>query len=425
MNSYKQTTVTAFALFSMFFGAGNAILPPLLGYENNTLWPWLLVGFSLSAVLIPLLGILAHAKLQNGTLHFGDRVSPAFSLAFCVCLYVIAVVLPGARTAAVTHEMAVAPYVTIPSWVTSLVYFSLVYILVIRRQSLLDVIGKYLTPLLLVALLTITMANLFQLPLPPVASTPHASLMGEALIEGYQTFDAIASIVVGGVLVVSLQLQEKTSYRSMKTLIRKSGILAGMGLFVIYGLLMANGAGMTERISSSGISRTLLLQQMGTQALGTSGSYLLSLLIALACFTTAVGVITGTTDFFSEWMKAQNRGYRWIALIACLTGWIMGQFAVADIILYAYPVLLLVYPACISLILLHLIPEKYSSPRLYRYVIAVTLLFSIPDALAATNITLGESLRNAIPWGDYNLGWVLPSVLTGIVVISGQKRKAS
>ncbi|UCD62499.1 MAG: branched-chain amino acid transport system II carrier protein, partial [Flavobacteriaceae bacterium] len=38
MLSIKKTLVTAFALFSLFFGAGNLILPPQLGFKAGEFW---------------------------------------------------------------------------------------------------------------------------------------------------------------------------------------------------------------------------------------------------------------------------------------------------------------------------------------------------------------------------------------------------
>ena len=89
MKHTKQTFITAFALFSLFFGAGNLILPPFLGYNSGQDWFWVLLGFLVSAVVIPILAIYGHAKLQGSLLDFGKKVSPKFALLFAIIIYFI------------------------------------------------------------------------------------------------------------------------------------------------------------------------------------------------------------------------------------------------------------------------------------------------------------------------------------------------
>ena len=110
MNNTKQVFATGFALFSLFFGAGNLILPPLLGFKAGPDWYLVGIGFMISAVFLPFLGILAHARLQGTMLDFGKKVSPMFALIYCLVVYAISLALPAPRTASVTHEMAVQPF---------------------------------------------------------------------------------------------------------------------------------------------------------------------------------------------------------------------------------------------------------------------------------------------------------------------------
>ena len=99
MNPTKQTLIVAFALFSLFFGAGNLILPPLLGYNAGSSWPLVLIGFAISAVIIPILAIYGHARLQGTLLDFANKVSPLFALVYGVIVYAISISLPSPRTA--------------------------------------------------------------------------------------------------------------------------------------------------------------------------------------------------------------------------------------------------------------------------------------------------------------------------------------
>jgi len=155
MYSKKVIIVVAFALFSLFFGAGNLILPPQLGFKSGAAWWLVAVGFCISAVLIPILGILAHAKLQGGMFDFAKKVSPTFSLIYCFIVYAISISLPSPRTASVTHEMGVQPLFDSSPLLTSITYFVLVFLFVINRSKILNVIGKILTPAIILILLAI------------------------------------------------------------------------------------------------------------------------------------------------------------------------------------------------------------------------------------------------------------------------------
>ena len=152
MNKTKETFVFGFAIFAAFFGAGNLILPPFLGMNSGPDWWLVALGFIASATVIPLLALLAHARLQGTMMDFGKKVSPLFSLIFCLCVYIIAITLPSPRTAAVTHEMAITPYFEGSSLLTSSIYFALVFLFVVNRSRVLQILGKYLTPLITIAL---------------------------------------------------------------------------------------------------------------------------------------------------------------------------------------------------------------------------------------------------------------------------------
>ena len=152
MNPTKQTFIVAFALFSLFFGAGNLILPPLLGYNAGSSWPLVLLGFAISAVIIPILAIYGHARLQGTLLDFANKVSPVFAVIYGVIVYAISISLPSPRTASVTYEMSIAPYFEMSSLTLSAIYFALVLVFALNRTKIFSRIGKFLTPLIILIL---------------------------------------------------------------------------------------------------------------------------------------------------------------------------------------------------------------------------------------------------------------------------------
>ncbi|MGB3152451.1 MAG: branched-chain amino acid transport system II carrier protein [Maribacter sp.] len=422
MYKTKETLITAFALFSLFFGAGNLILPPQLGFKSGELWWLVTLGFCISAVLIPILGILAHAKLQGTIFDFGKKVSPTFSLVYSFIIYAISISLPSPRTASVTHEMAIKPFFDSPSWLTSIIYFVLVFVFVMNRSKILNIIGKSLTPgiiLILLLLIGITIFS-FEFDFP---TTEFPSPFTNGILEGYQTFDAIGAVVVGGVIIVSINIKHKEgSYEDKKALIRKAGWLAGLGLFLIYAGLILSGA-LVHGSFDLEISRTALLSGMAKMTLGNTGNLFLSILVSLACFTTAVGIVTGSADFVKSRFKDSQRVYLVTAIVGCILGVLMGQFNVGYIIAVALPALMFIYPITIVLILLNVLPEKFAAPKVFRAVVFTTILFSIPDFLRSvgspTSTALSTGLAPIIEWiplQQYSLGWVLPALAVFLVM---------
>ncbi|MEX0313348.1 MAG: branched-chain amino acid transport system II carrier protein [Allomuricauda sp.] len=411
----KTVAVTAFALFSLFFGAGNLILPPQLGFKSGNLWWLVTVGFCLSAVMIPILGILAHAKLQGTMFDFAKKVSPTFSLIYCYIVYAISIALPSPRTASVTHEMAIEPVWDSSSLLTSIIYFALVYVFVVNRSKILDIIGKLLTPGILIVLLLIIGAAIFNMDFN-FGATEFKNPFTHGILEGYQTFDAIGAVVVGGVIIISINIKDvSSSYEAKKGLIRKAGWFAGLGLFLVYAGLILTGALFGSSFDDD-ISRTALLSGISLKTWGNTATLLLSILVSLACFTTAVGIVTGTADFIKGRFNDSKQAYIVTAIIGCVLGVLMGQFNVGYIIAVAIPALMFIYPITIVLILLNVVPEQYASPKIFKWVVTATVLFSIPDFLGS--IGYGEtisSITSWIPLREYHMGWVLPALVIFIL----------
>jgi LIVCS family branched-chain amino acid:cation transporter len=408
MNSRRQILVTAFALFSLFFGAGNLILPPYLGYQAGDGWPLVLMGFVVSAVLIPIMAIYGHARLQGTILDFAIKMGKPFAVIYALVIYAIAISLPSPRTASVTYEMAIAPYFELSSLIWSTIYFILVLIFVLNRSRIISIIGKFLTPFILLILLVIIVVGL-SIPVDESYAAGFTHPVSAGVLEGYQTFDAIGGVVVGGVIVVSLSLGGGLDYRQKRSVISRAGVLAGIGLIAVYGGLIALAAHFGPLVETT--SRSELLSTLSTITLGNTGTAFLAVLVALACFTTAVGIVAGTADFFTELLGGSKRIFVIAASCGSLIGILVGQFGVEYIIDVAVPALMFIYPLTIVLIVLSVLPKKYSTSRIFSWVVVTVLIFTIPDFLQSViEWETIERIDRAIPLSSKNLGWVMPSL---------------
>jgi len=384
MKMTKQTFITALALFSLFFGAGNLIFPSFLGYNGGESWLFVLGGFAISAVVIPILAIYGHARLQGTMMDFAKKVSPLFALIYCLIVYAISISLPAPRTASVTYEMAIEPYFGMSSWVLSSIYFAFVLLFALNRSKMMDLVGKYLTPAILIILALIIGIGMMG-DYEPLRASVFESTFTKGIVEGYQTFDAIGGVVVGGVIVISLSFKN-SSMEQNKTIITKAGIIAGLGLLLVYGGLIYLGALQSGGLEST--DRTALLQLLSRETLGNTGTIVLAVLVSLACFTTAVGIITGTADFIKGLFNDSESAYKITVIVGAILGVLMGQLDVHCIVDVALPALMFIYPVTIALVLLNAIPQKYASAMVFRIVIGTTILFSAPDFLGSVVLYL-------------------------------------
>lgn len=426
----KELLVTSFALFSLFFGAGNLLLPPLLGYNAGENWLWVTLGFMITAVVIPIIGILAHAKLQGTLFDFGKKVSPIFSSIYCIIIYVISVAIPSPRTAAATHEIAIYPVFRTSPLLTSAIYFALVLVFVLNRSKILNLIGKFLTPFIVIMLLAVIGIGLSSSTFTPGISVIKTPIV-TGILEGYQTFDAIGAVVVGAVIIISLNFKNMkvSQFESKRKLIRQSGFIAGTGLFIIYAGLICVGAYFGSKIQvnselSSDMQRANLLRGISIASLGAFGNMVLSVLISLACFTTAIGIVAGTADYFRGLFNKSQTAYVMTAIISCIAGVGVGQLDFHSIIVIAYPVLLFIYPITIVLIILNVLPQRFATPLVFRTVVSITFVFSIPDVIGFISPSKSlENLTDYIPLAKHSLGWVLPAIVAFVITALVQPKQ--
>lgn len=414
MRLHKDDFLVGFALFALFFGVGNIVLPPMLGFLAGQSWWLAALGFIITAIGIPLLGIFAHARLQGTMLDFAKPISKTFSLIFCIVIYMISVAIPSPRTAAFTYEMAFEPFFNVSPLAVSIGYFLLVFLFVAKRSTVLNNIGKIITPTILLLVLTMIVLGIFSDTEIEKTSVLENSML-HGFFEGYQTFDAIGALVVGGVIIISVKLKGYSEGNGLKNLVVKSAIISALGLFIIYGGLIYEGALFGNQFPEN-VTRTELLSGISQITLGHYASICLAILVSLACFTTAVGIVTGTADFFAAHF---NYKYAYITTVflACTFGIVVGALSVDAIISLALPVLMLAYPLTIVLIILNVLPENLKTPFIMRVVAITTLLFSIPDALGVVmpEAKITNALSSIIPLSEKGLGWVFPTIISWLL----------
>ncbi|MBA3238637.1 MAG: branched-chain amino acid transport system II carrier protein [Parachlamydiaceae bacterium] len=73
MKTHYQTFTLSLAIFSMFFGAGNAIFPIILGATSQIQIGWAFIGLFITAIGGPLLGLLGATLFHGRCIEFFNR----------------------------------------------------------------------------------------------------------------------------------------------------------------------------------------------------------------------------------------------------------------------------------------------------------------------------------------------------------------
>lgn len=411
-NRSKDIMVIGFALFAMFFGAGNMIFPPKLGLETGSQWVLGFASFTFADAGLALLTILALIRGTGSFEHLARRAGrfPAAVLGMCVFLCV-GPLMAIPRTAASTFELGVAPiFHTGARVVFSVIFFVIVFALAARPTKVIDIIGKFLTPALYIALLVMILQGILHPMGRPVETAGAAEVFATGIKAGYQTMDVFGAVIFN-VLVASALAQRRYQGKEAIKTAAWAGLVAVVGLTVVYGGLAYLGSCASGLYDKSIGQSELLLGVMET-IMGRSGVVLLGVVVALACLTTAVGLTSAAASYFSGLTRGKVKEVPFVALI-CAFSAAVSNVGIDSIVAFSAPVLTVIYPAVLTLIALSFFDEKIKNDWVIRLATLGALAASLLKALSGWVPALG--FVNQLPLNSLDFGWLTPAVLCGLL----------
>lgn len=416
-------------LFGLFFGAGNLIFPIQLGQlAGEHFWP-ALIGFLVTAIGLPLMGILAIGLTgSNGLRDLASRVHPAFGLVFSVALYLtIGPFFAIPRTATVPFSVGFEPFiakehVTLFLALFSVVFFAIVYYFSLNPAKIMDYIGKYLTPAFLIFLFVLIITSIVK-PMGDFQGAvgdyiDHSFITG--FKEGYNTLDALASLAFGIVVINAIKQQGITDKKQIASATWKAGLFAILLMGVIYGFITYMGATSVSAVGSFE-NGALIFAAVADHYFGAFGAVLLAIIIVLACLKTSIGLITSCSEFFHD--VYPRISYKWYVFILCIVSFTIANFGLNNIITYAVPVLMFLYPLAIVLIILALLSPLFKSRRpvfatamFFTFFISIidgynALVSSLPDWKVSFLQSIATFYADTLPFYNLGLGWIVPAII--------------
>jgi branched-chain amino acid:cation transporter, LIVCS family len=435
--SFSQHIIIGVMLFALFFGAGNLIFPAALGQHSGyNLWA-AIGGFLVTGIGLPLLGILAIGLSGSNSLQdLASKVHPVYGFIFTSLLYLtIGPLFAAPRTAAVAYEIGILPFLASQNgaggsslFLFTVLFFGTVLWLSLHPASIVDHIGKILAPAILVLLIVLLSFAIFQ-PLGHIGSPQGAYENAPFLtgfLEGYNTMDALASLVFGILVIQAILSMGVQTRQGIVTSTIKSGMIAIFFLGMIYAGIAYLGATSTEVF---GLFETggPVLSEAASYYFGAFGTLMLSILIILACLTTAIGLATACGKYFHSLFPKWS--YTFFVYLFSLISFVIANFGLAKIVTFSIPVLMFLYPLAIVLIFLTFLSRLFQHARIvYAVTTAATFAISVIDGFK----TLCDLLE--IPYFDWltyilyfyqkylplyqeGLGWLAPAIVA--LLISG------
>ena len=426
----KQIMSLTLTLFAIFFGAGNMIFPPAMGQVAGEHYLQALAGFILTDAGIALLGMIAVVLVGNKIMDLGDLVSRRFSLILSVTVYLlIGPLFALPRAGSVSYELAVRPYVPEDyGWLASLlvtaVFFSLTYYLSRNPSKVVDIIGKYMTPVLIISIVLLYLACLF------LDKSQHALQYGpiqeaqgeyqdiaffKGMIEGYNALGPVFAIIIINA-VTGFQVKERKH-------VVKYTVISGIGAVVIlsgiYYMLTYIGATTHTVFENGGV----LLHEVASDLLGPAGGLVLGASVFLACMTTSIGLTTSFADYFHELCPSVSYGK--ITAVVCLFSFAVSNVGLSYLIAVSQPVLMMIYPVLIVLILLSFF-RKWIGEKKMVYILSMAAAFvpAFLNAMDNIGMTFGILTEYArkLPFYQLHLGWIVPAVCGAVAGLCFTKK---
>jgi len=415
----KDSFILGFAIFSMYFGAGNIIFPPYLGLTSSD--NWLLAFFSYFVADIGFATLTMFALLKAGgrvedlTHKIGTLAGIFLTSAIILCIGPL-IALP--RTGATTYEMLVVPFFGhsfTNSLITSIIYYGLILVFTLKPTTMIEILGKILAPILFIGLLILIIKGMVS----PIgggeivkSSLKTNTIVFDGMLAGYQTLDVLAALIFG--IIILKAVSDRGVYKERKQqikLVAYASIVAAVWIFVIYFGLTYLGA-TTSTIYESNIDRATLLNSIIFLLFGSNGNLLLGVVVFLACFTTGSALTSLTAEYFSR-LSHRRLSYKTLIVVVTIFSIIFTNTGLEFIISIAFPILTIVYPAAIVLVILSFFDNFIQNDNVYKLASFSAMIYCVLEVISKNIFEI--SFLKSIPLYEIGFAWAIPATIFGII----------
>ena len=421
---FKKGALTGLLLFGIFFGAGNLIFPPTLGALSGEHFWSAIAGFVLSGVGIAILTLIIGTLNPKGYVYeISKKVSPWFATSYLVVLYLaIGPFFAIPRTATTSYEVGIVPLLSsnmtgLGLIIFTILYFVAAYLISLNPSKILDRIGRILTPVfaILIVILVILGAIKYGAAAPQAASTEYAkAAFGTGFLEGYNTLDALASVAFSVIAVQTLNQLGFANKKEYISTIWIVGVVVALGFSALYiGLgFLGNHFPIPADVMASDANKGVYVLSQATQAIfGPTAQIFLAAMVTVTCFTTTVGLIVSTSEFFNKTFPKIS--YKIYATVFTLIGFAIANLGLGAIIQYSVPVLQILYPITIAIVMIVIVNKFVALSKIgMQLTVAVVTIIAFANIIGSQfKLTSVSNLINALPFAQASIPWLVPTIV--------------
>ena len=423
MTSLRTRDIIAlgFMTFALFIGAGNIIFPPIVAQQAGE-HVWLAAfGFLITAVGLPVITIMALSRVEGSIQNLSSPLGKVASLILTIACYLtVGPLFATPRTATVSYEIGFSSYFGTSSsslLIYSAIYFTVVMVVSLYPNKLLDTIGHFLAPLKIASLAVLGIAA-FAIPsgfIPPAINNYVAAPISEGFVNGYLTMDTLGALVFGIVIIHAIHSRGVTDKKLVTKYAVIASLISGVGLTLVYLSLFKLGVGSHEAAPNAA-NGAIILHAYVQHAFGDLGSIFLTGMIFLACMVTAIGLTCACAEYSSELTKIP---YKILVFVLIGFSLLISNLGLTKLIAVSVPVLCAIYPPAIVVIMLSFFAKFWKNPpAVIAPVTAIAFVFGILEGLKAAELNsfLPEFVQH-LPLNEQNLAWLIPSLLVLVIAL--------
>lgn len=433
-NLTKDSLIIGFAMFAIFFGAGNLIFPPQIGLASGSGVVWGILGMTLTGIFLPMLAVAAIGNVGGTLKELTQHVNPWWHIlymALCVFLILFGTIPRCGSVAFESGLQGIFP--DIPAygkWIFLIIFFGISYYFASNKSSLINRIGQYLTPLLLIMLLVIVLLAVFH-PIGKVEGGTAANPFTNAMLTAYNTGDIATGLICAGIFIESIRKKGYTEAAEFKRILFRVILVAFLILVIVYGGLCYLGAQGT-RLFPADIDQTTFLVGLVQKLAGYGGIVSLSTAIILACLTTAAGMIGTGADWIVQGSR-DRLPYKPVALVMTLIILLTASTGIGVVLKISGPVFTFIFPMSVVMTLLGVFNRYVPNSGAWKGAVYTATVFSLYDAFAAARSNGLVSLQTAgldrligtVPLAADGFAWLIPTVVGYAIGAVLWKRRAA
>lgn len=422
-NMFKDILITGFAMFAIFFGSGNLIFPPQVGLLSGEYVFWAIGGLALSGILFPMLAVAAVGNVGYGLQDMMKHVTSWWHYLYMGLGLLVVIFGTIPRCGGVAYETGFEGiFGSLPVYARILfllIFFGVSYYFAMNKSNVIDRIGKYLTPILLITLLVIILLAIFQ-PMGAIGGGLQESgqeAFLSAFLTGYNTGDVGTGIICAGIFIAAFREKGYTGKEEYKKMMFGIIVIGFLLLFIVYGGLAYLGAQGGSDYPED-VDTTYLLTDLVRRLAGSGGSIVLSLAVIFACLTTAVGMIATTGQWVEEWTKGKIP-YKWASLIITIAIFLVSSTGVSNVLTISGPIFTILFPMSVVMMILGLFKKFVPNDGAWKGAVIVSAVMSLFDALNVAqssglipiDVSGIMNIIYKIPFARQGFAWAVPTII--------------